>query len=199
VFVCREVEEAYSADNIFQPMDTQWPRWEVFQQQNSKQPFRNAGSVHAPDAQMALDLARDVFTRRPDCIDYFVVRADDIYARTAEELATTSLAPATTDPNLLTQPYLVFCKQTQRAAETYVVQVGEIDAQSPETALAQAIETFGSLNPFVWWVCPASAAVHIDEDEKQSLFAQMHSKPYRQPQYYKVVEDMRRIKTGKAS
>jgi ring-1,2-phenylacetyl-CoA epoxidase subunit PaaB len=180
-------------------MDTQWPRWEVFQQQNSKQPFRNAGSVHAPDAQMALDLARDVFTRRPDCIDYFVVCSDDIYARTAEELAAVPQSPAASNLSLPTQPYLVFCKQSQRAAETYVVQVGEVNAQSPVTALAQAIETFGSLNPFVWWVCPATAVVHIDEGEKQSLFAQMHSKPYRQPQYYKVVDDMRRIKTGKAS
>lgn len=176
-------------------MDTQWPRWEVFQQQSPNQPFRNAGSVHAPDAEMALELARDVFTRRPECADYFVIPADQIFTRTAEELAAkpdelSSIGDAAAE----SQPYLIFCKQSQRSAETYVVQVGEVEARSAIGALAQALEKYGNLNVFVWWVCPASAVRRVGSDETQSLFAQMHSKPYRQPQYYKVVADMQKLK-----
>lgn len=189
---CEKHWQLMQADNT----DTQWPRWEVFQQQSPNQPFRNAGSVHAPDAELALELARDVFTRRPECADYFVILASQIYARTAEELAAkpdelSSAVETAVEP----QPYLVFCKQSQRSAETYVVQVGEVEARNPLEALAQALEKYGDLNAFVWWVCPASAICRIDSDEAQSLFAQMHSKPYRQPQYYKVVAEMQRLKS----
>ncbi len=177
-------------------MDTQWPRWEVFQQQTANQPFRNAGSVHAPDAELALELARDVFTRRPECADYFVIPADQIFARTAEELATKSEQPSNREGAANeAEPYLVFCKQSQRATETYVVHIGELEARTPAEAMLLAIAKFGDLKPFVWWVCPARAVSRINADEVESLFAQMHSKPYRQPQYYKVVADMQRLKT----
>jgi ring-1,2-phenylacetyl-CoA epoxidase subunit PaaB len=36
--------------------------------------------VHAPDAKMALQLARDVYTRRQEGVSIWVVRADHIVA-----------------------------------------------------------------------------------------------------------------------
>ena len=44
--------------------DTQWPLYEVFEQERPGQPHRNAGAVHAPDPELALQNARDVFVRR---------------------------------------------------------------------------------------------------------------------------------------
>ena len=44
--------------------DTQFDLWEVFVQAKSGRPHEHAGSVHADDAEMAMQNARDVFARR---------------------------------------------------------------------------------------------------------------------------------------
>lgn len=44
--------------------DNQWPLWEVFIQSKTGLPYKHVGSVHAPDAEMALQNARDLYTRR---------------------------------------------------------------------------------------------------------------------------------------
>jgi ring-1,2-phenylacetyl-CoA epoxidase subunit PaaB len=67
--------------------DTQWPRFIVFQQAKVDAPHQYAGSVHAPDAEMALMNARDVFVRRPTCVSLWVVPSTAVFSRTAEELA----------------------------------------------------------------------------------------------------------------
>lgn len=66
--------------------DTQWPRFEVFQHNRPDGPHWNIGSVHAPDAEMALMNARDVFVRRPTCYSLWVVPAEAIFAMTDQEL-----------------------------------------------------------------------------------------------------------------
>ena len=44
--------------------DTQGEIWEVFIQQKTGQPHKHAASVHATDKEMALQNARDTYTRR---------------------------------------------------------------------------------------------------------------------------------------
>lgn len=61
-------------------MDTQLDLWEVFVQGKPGQPYKHAGSVHASDKQMALQNARDVYTRRGETSGLWVVRAVDIVA-----------------------------------------------------------------------------------------------------------------------
>ncbi|MCU0454023.1 MAG: 1,2-phenylacetyl-CoA epoxidase subunit B [Bacteroidetes bacterium] len=58
--------------------DTQWSTWEVFHQTKRGDPHEHVGSVHAPDPQMALQLARDQFARRLKCSSLWVVRTSDI-------------------------------------------------------------------------------------------------------------------------
>lgn len=58
--------------------DTQWPTWEVFHQTKRGDPHEHVGSVHAPDAAMALQMARDQFARRLKCSSLWVVRTSDI-------------------------------------------------------------------------------------------------------------------------
>jgi ring-1,2-phenylacetyl-CoA epoxidase subunit PaaB len=62
--------------------DTQWETWEVFHQTKKGDPHIHVGSVHAPDADMALQMARDQFARRLRCTSLWVtptrcVRATD--------------------------------------------------------------------------------------------------------------------------
>lgn len=179
-------------------MDTQWPRWEVFEKERPDGPYRNVGSVHAPDAEMALENARDVFVRRPQCLSLWVAPVAQILAKTAQELGS-GWGPETAEPSTPVEPYLVFQKQTQRAAETFVAHVGEVEARSPGEALALALKKFAAGEVFVWWVCPAQAVARSEESEVDSLFAPAESKPYRHPQFYKVVARLREIKSKAAN
>ncbi len=58
--------------------DTQWETWEVFHQTKRGDPHEHVGAVHAPDAEMALQMARDQFARRLKCSSLWVVRSRDI-------------------------------------------------------------------------------------------------------------------------
>lgn len=58
--------------------DTQWETWEVFHQTKRGDPHEHVGAVHAPDAEMALQMARDQFARRLKCASLWVVRSRDI-------------------------------------------------------------------------------------------------------------------------
>jgi phenylacetate-CoA oxygenase PaaH subunit len=62
-----------------------WPLWEVFVRGRRGLAHNHVGSLHAPDAQMALRNARDVYTRRQEGVSIWVVRASDISATSPEE------------------------------------------------------------------------------------------------------------------
>ena len=50
-----------------------WPLWEVFIRTRNGMAHRHVGSVHAVDAVMALQAARDVYTRRGEGLSIWVV------------------------------------------------------------------------------------------------------------------------------
>ena len=64
---------------------SQGPLWEVFTQKKSGLPFEHAGSVHAPDREMALQNARDVYSRRNEATCIWVVLSDNIVSSTPED------------------------------------------------------------------------------------------------------------------
>jgi ring-1,2-phenylacetyl-CoA epoxidase subunit PaaB len=180
--------------------ETQWPRFEVFQQERPGRPHQNVGSVHAPDAEVALLNARDVFVRRPACQSLWVVPAAAILARTSQELAQdrdwqqeTGVAGAPEES------YYVFQKRSQRRSMTYVSHAGEVTASSPGQALARAVARFGAGEVFVWWVCPARAVVRTSEEDVESLFMPAQSKGYRQPQAYRTYTQMKELKNERRS
>jgi len=53
----------------------EWPLYEVFIRSKSGLSHRHAGSIHATDDQMALDNARDTYTRRCEGVSLWVVRS----------------------------------------------------------------------------------------------------------------------------
>ena len=66
----------------------QWPLYEVFIRTKSGLSHRHAGSLHAADDQMALDNARDTYTRRSEGVSLWVVRSDSITASDPAENST---------------------------------------------------------------------------------------------------------------
>lgn len=62
------------------PAATEWPLWEVFVRSRAGLDHKHCGSLHATDAAMAIQLARDVYTRRQEGASVWVVRSDQITA-----------------------------------------------------------------------------------------------------------------------
>jgi ring-1,2-phenylacetyl-CoA epoxidase subunit PaaB len=173
--------------------DTQWARFEVFEQKEPGQPHRNAGTVHAPDAELALQNARDVFVRRPNCASLWVVPASAIFTRTAEQLAAEPAAPGIPEAGLV-ETYEVFQKHSQRHSEAFVSHLGQLEALSPLDALRQARLSFGETPGFVWWVVPARAITRSAVGDPPSWFEPARDKGYRQPGEYPVLTQMRAVK-----
>jgi len=56
------------------------PLWEVFIRSRTGLAHRHCGSVHAADPEMALQAARDVYTRRGEGLSIWVVPSEAITA-----------------------------------------------------------------------------------------------------------------------
>lgn len=63
----------------------QWPLWEVFVRPRRGLSHQHVGSLHAPDADIALGNARDVYTRRQEGVSIWVVPANAITASSPDE------------------------------------------------------------------------------------------------------------------
>ncbi len=57
-----------------------WPLWEVFVRSKAGLAHKHVGSVHAADAEMALENARDLYTRRGEGSSLWVVPSSAIVA-----------------------------------------------------------------------------------------------------------------------
>jgi len=63
----------------------EWPLWEIFIRSQYGLSHKHVGSLHAPDAEMAINNARDVYTRRNEGVSIWVVPSEDIVASTPTE------------------------------------------------------------------------------------------------------------------
>ena len=63
------------------------PLWEVFIRPRSGLNHKHVGSLHAADGELALQAARDVYTRREEGNSIWVVRAEDILASDPDKSA----------------------------------------------------------------------------------------------------------------
>jgi ring-1,2-phenylacetyl-CoA epoxidase subunit PaaB len=75
--IARERQQIETPETI---MSKEWPLWEVFIRSQHGLAHKHVGSLHAPDAEMAVNNARDVYTRRNEGVSIWVVRAADIVA-----------------------------------------------------------------------------------------------------------------------
>jgi len=57
-----------------------WPLWEVFIRSKAGLNHKHVGSLHATDEDMAIQNARDVYTRRNEGVSIWVVKAEYITA-----------------------------------------------------------------------------------------------------------------------
>jgi len=62
-----------------------WPLWEIFIRSKQGLDHKHAGSLHAADAVMAMENARDVYTRRQEGVSLWVVESKYIHASNPDE------------------------------------------------------------------------------------------------------------------
>ncbi len=79
------------------PRSDLWPLWEVFVRSGSGLAHKHVGSLHAADATMALQNARDVYTRRNEGTSLWIVKSSDIVASDPAQ-AESYFGPAETKP-----------------------------------------------------------------------------------------------------
>ncbi len=64
-----------------------WPLWEIFIRSKQGLDHKHVGSLHAADAQMAIENARDVYTRRMEGVSIWAVESKHIHASSPDESA----------------------------------------------------------------------------------------------------------------
>ena len=66
----------------------EWPLWEVFIRSQHGLAHKHVGSLRAVDAVMAIENARDVYTRRSEGVSLWVVPSRSITASSPDDKAT---------------------------------------------------------------------------------------------------------------
>ena len=87
-FYYGDIPEDSAGGNIVSPKtDTknEWPLWEVFVRSKQGLDHKHVGSLHAADATMAIENARDVYTRRQEGVSLWVVESKYIHASNPDE------------------------------------------------------------------------------------------------------------------
>jgi ring-1,2-phenylacetyl-CoA epoxidase subunit PaaB len=81
-----DIPEDKGSGNIISSNEkTDWPLWEIFIRSKQGLDHKHVGSLHAADAQMAIENARDVYTRRMEGISIWVVESKYIHASNPDE------------------------------------------------------------------------------------------------------------------
>ncbi len=66
-------------------MNTDWPLFEIFIRSKNGLSHKHVGSLHAADANMAIENARDVYTRRKEGVSIWVVDSRNIAASNPQD------------------------------------------------------------------------------------------------------------------
>ncbi len=83
-----DIPEDNTGENMSSPKTetkNEWPLWEVFVRSKQGLDHKHVGSLHATDAAMAMENARDVYTRRQEGVSIWVVESKHIHASNPEE------------------------------------------------------------------------------------------------------------------
>ena len=89
-FYYGDIPEQTAGGNLIENTATEvennaWPLWEVFIRSKQGLDHKHAGSLHATDAAMAIENARDVYTRRQEGVSIWVVESKYIHATNPDE------------------------------------------------------------------------------------------------------------------
>jgi len=78
-------EKSSGTNSSVTPDKQEWPLWEVFIRSKQGLEHKHVGSLHAVDAKMAIENARDVYTRRMEGISIWVVESKNLHASSPDD------------------------------------------------------------------------------------------------------------------
>jgi len=78
-------KETPTGGSISTTSTNEWPLWEVFIRSKQGLDHKHVGSLHAVDAKMAIENARDVYTRRQEGVSIWVVESKYIHASNPDD------------------------------------------------------------------------------------------------------------------
>ncbi len=78
-------EETAGGSNAPVNQEAAWPLWEVFIRSKQGLDHKHAGSLKAADAEMAIENARDVYTRRQEGVSIWVVESKHVHASNPDD------------------------------------------------------------------------------------------------------------------
>lgn len=163
----------------------QWPRWEVFVRQRGALAHVHSESVHAPDAEEALQLARDVYTRRVEGTSLWVVPTAEVVAWEPEAAeADRSADEVDAEP----RSWEVFVRHRRGLAHLHA---GSLWARGAGEALWRAREALVPDREGVSvWAFPSAAISAADPDDVDAFFEPFSWKRYRLATYYDIPEEV---------
>jgi ring-1,2-phenylacetyl-CoA epoxidase subunit PaaB len=178
--------------------DSQGPVWQVFERPAHGHPVRAAGSVHAVDAETALQNAWAVYGRRPTAVALWVVPRSLVLSKSTQDPAADETASPSdgrgqgkgsavlSEPkhNGSTQTYCVFRRS---GTKINYEEEASIVAASAEHALARALAQLNGEDCHAVWVFPAAAIVSSDSPTPECSFS---------PQPHKWFRDHKSFPTG---
>jgi 1,2-phenylacetyl-CoA epoxidase PaaB subunit len=135
-----------------------------------------------------------VFVRRPECVSLWVVPVAEIFARTAQELATKGLDAETVEKGTQEAEVLTYCVFAKRRSAGTQTCIGEVEAASHVRAMQRAVDKFLNDEPaFAWWVFPKRSIAQNERDTIESMFAPARDKSFRMSTDFHTLTEMRRI------
>lgn len=84
-FLYGDIPDSHNAGGFAVAASEKEPLWEVFIRSKQGLDHKHAGSLHAADAEMAIQNARDVYTRRMEGVSIWVVESKYIHATNPDE------------------------------------------------------------------------------------------------------------------
>jgi ring-1,2-phenylacetyl-CoA epoxidase subunit PaaB len=76
---------ASSGEAEHKKVEANWPLWEIFIRSKQGLDHKHVGSLHAADAAMAMENARDVYTRRQEGVSIWAVESKYIHASNPDD------------------------------------------------------------------------------------------------------------------
>lgn len=82
--VSRENIESEESFNELKGLD-HWPTYEVFHQKKRGTHHIHVGSVHAPNAELAVLFGKEQYARRGTCVNLWVVKTESVFTTEYED------------------------------------------------------------------------------------------------------------------
>jgi ring-1,2-phenylacetyl-CoA epoxidase subunit PaaB len=160
---------------------SQGPVYQVFERPAGGRPMRAGGSVHAVDAEMALQNAWAVYGRRPTAVGLWVVPRQLVLMKTREELRGDETI---SHPDGRKQE--TYCVFRRSAGKITYEEATPVVAASAEQAMIRAVEQLRGEEWNACWVFPAAAIISSESRRGDCTFAPQSHKWFRDHKSFHV-------------